>query len=269
MSVVFKISAGFLVGVLVLLAGSLYMAERYLDEQQRLATAGDFEGAMERVQLAARLDPFSPEPLQEKSLLLQRLGRNKEAESTLRGAIRRSPHDYTSYSLLAQLQASRLNDYAAAEETYRKLLEINPNATEATASLAQVLLRRGDLEGAKRQYEKLREMEKISARDLYDLGRIYVRTGEPGKGVQTLLATKRRALAGLGNLNNASEWEQRMEFIESINLAIADALVVQRRYAEAREIVAWSSSEQAPAILTLLDSDPEMYRDSVLNSEIY
>ena len=61
----------------------------------------------------------------------------------------------------------------------------------------------------------------------------------------------------------------RKELIESINLAIADAMVVQGRYARARLIVAQSTSEQAPAILALLDTDPEMYRQSVLDSEIY
>ncbi|MGF1470168.1 MAG: tetratricopeptide repeat protein [Rubrobacteraceae bacterium] len=268
MSVVSRISAGFLVVVLVLLALSLYMAERNLDEQQRLVAGGDFEGAIEKVQLAARLAPFSSEPLQEEAQLLQRQGRIKEAEDALRRAIRRDPRNYTSYLLLAQLQASRLNDYAAAEETYRNLLEINPNSTEASAGLAQVLLRQGDLEGAKRQYEKLRETETVSLQGLYDLGRIYIRTGEPEEAVQTLVAARELALAGLGSLD-APEWQQRIEFIESIDLSIADALVVQERYAEAREIVAGNPSEQAPAILALLDTDPEMYRQSVLNSEIY
>ena len=54
-----------------------------------------------------------------------------------------------------------------------------------------------------------------------------------------------------------------------MELAIADALVVQGRYGEAREVIAESSSEQAPALLHLLNSDPEAYRESVVLSGIY
>jgi hypothetical protein len=54
-----------------------------------------------------------------------------------------------------------------------------------------------------------------------------------------------------------------------MDLAIADALVVLGRYDEAREVIEASSSAQAPALLQLLDSDPEGYRQTVVNSEIY
>jgi hypothetical protein len=54
-----------------------------------------------------------------------------------------------------------------------------------------------------------------------------------------------------------------------MELAKADALVVQGRYDEARQVISQSSSEQAPALLQLLNSDPEAYRESVVLSEIY
>ena len=46
-SVIFRISAGFLVGVLALLATVLYLSDHYIVEQQRLAAAGDVQGARE------------------------------------------------------------------------------------------------------------------------------------------------------------------------------------------------------------------------------
>jgi hypothetical protein len=54
-----------------------------------------------------------------------------------------------------------------------------------------------------------------------------------------------------------------------MQLAIADALVVEGRYDKAREIIAQSSSPQAPALLELLNSNPDAYRESVVTSEIY
>ncbi len=59
---VLKVSVGFVAGSLILLAVSLYLANIYLKDQQRLAEAGDLPRAMEKVEWAARLDPFSPAP---------------------------------------------------------------------------------------------------------------------------------------------------------------------------------------------------------------
>jgi len=53
-----------------------------------------------------------------------------------------------------------------------------------------------------------------------------------------------------------------------MDLALADALVVQGNYARAGKIIAGSSSEQALALLRLLETDPEAYRDQVVNSDI-
>lgn len=163
---------------------------------------------------------------------------------------------------------NRLNDYDAAVQTFREALERNPKSSFVRTGLAQSLVRKGDLEAAREQYEKLREAEQISLQGLYDLGRIYVRTGDPEKGKETLRAAKRRAEAEMESMGASSRGQQE-ELIESIDLAIADALVIQGRYEEAREIVANSPSEQAPAILTLLNTDPEMYRESIKDSEIY
>lgn len=265
---IFRVSAGFLVGALILLALSLYLSGYYLNEQQRLATAGDMKGAMEQVQVAERLDPFSPEPLQAESLLFQQQGRNQEAVESLQKAIQRDPNNYMSYMLLGFVQMNRLNDYEAAAQTFREALEINPRATLVSTALAQALLRQGELEEARRVYEGLREDGRISSQSLYNLGRIYVRTGEPEKGLRALEEVRRRAVANLESAEPA-ERPQAAEFVDSIDLSIADALVVQGQYAEAREIVADSSSEQAAAILTLLDNDPALYRESIKSSEIY
>ena len=264
--VVFKISAGFLVGVLVLLAGSLYFSGRYLDEYRRLAAAGDMEGAVQRAKLAARLDPFSSEPLEALSFVLQLQDRDEEAADTLREAIERDPKNYEPYLLLGNLQTAQLGRFDAAAESYRDGLRLNPNADDARRTLAQVLIREGELEAAKKEYERLNDERKLSHLDLYNLGRIYMRTGESREGLQTLRRARRMAEAE--HLEGPAKLQQR-QLIESIDLAIADALVVQRRYAEAREVIARSSSEQAPALLQLISTDPKAYRQSVINGGIY
>jgi tetratricopeptide (TPR) repeat protein len=266
--VVFRISAGFLVGALVMLATALSLSEYYLGEERRLAAAGDVEGAIEASQMAVRLDPFDTDALEEQSFLLQQQRSYEEATDVLRKAIERDPHNYLPYLRLGTLQLYATDDPGAAVETYREALRLNPKATAASEALAQAHIRNGDLEAAKKEYEKLQEEERISYQGLYDLGRIYVRTGEPGRGLQAIKHAQRRAQAGLDELEGPLKTQQQ-ELIDSMDLAIADALVVLRRYGEAREVIAKSSSEQAPALLELLDSNPEAYRESVMSSEIY
>jgi tetratricopeptide (TPR) repeat protein len=202
------------------------------------------------------------------SLVLQLQDRDKEAAAALREAIERDPNNYEPYLLLGNLQTAQLGRFDAAAESYRDGLRLNPNADEARRALAQLLIRKGDLEAAKKEYEKLKEAERISYLNLYDLGRIYVRTGEPREGLRTLQRARRMAAARLQDLEGLPKLQQR-ELIKSMDLAIADALVVQRRYAEAREVIARSSSERAPALLQLISTDPEAYRESVVNGGIY
>jgi tetratricopeptide (TPR) repeat protein len=266
--VVFRISAGFLVGALVLLATALSLSEYYLDESQRLSAAGDVQGAMEASQMAVRLDPFDTEALETQSFLLEQQGRYEDAAAALREAIERDPHDYIPHLMLANLQLNELDDPDAAVESYRDALRRNPKASSVREALARALIRKGELGEARQEYEKLREGEKISFQGLYDLGRIYVRTGKPHEGLQAIKRAKQRAEAGLDELEGPVKI-QRQELIESMQLAIAEAYVVQGRYAKAREIISQSSSEQAPALLRLLNSDPEAYRESVVSSAIY
>jgi tetratricopeptide (TPR) repeat protein len=267
-SVVFKISAGFLAGALALLATALYLSEHYLSEETRLAAAGDLRGALGASRTAARLNPFSPIPLEGQSYLLQQQGLDEDAAGALREAIERDPNNYILYLLLGNLQVAKLDDLDAAEENYRKVLELNPNNTTASTALARVLIEKGDLEEAKEEYENLRKEKEIPYQGLYNLGRIYVRTGHPREGYETIKLARRKASAGLNTLKGPQR-AQREQLVESMDLALADALVVQGDYAGAREIIAGSSSPQAPALLQLLDADPEAYRESVVESGIY
>jgi tetratricopeptide (TPR) repeat protein len=266
--VIFRISAAFLVGALMLMAGALYASDYYIGEQRRLAAAGDMAGATEAAQNAVRLDPFDTDPLEAQSFLLQQQGRNEDAAEALREAIERDPNNSMPYLMLGNLQLGKLNDLEGAAESYREVLRLNPKASIARSGLAQALIRQGKLEEAKKEYEKLRDEKEISYQGLYDLGRIYVRTGEPMEGYRAINQAKRRASRDLEDLQGPLK-DQREELIESMDLALADALVVEGNYGGALRIIAESSSEQAPALYELLSADPEAYRESVLNSEIY
>ncbi|BBL80019.1 hypothetical protein RxyAA322_18730 [Rubrobacter xylanophilus] len=265
--VLFKISAGFLVLALALLALSLALSDYYLAKQRELAISGDLRGAMEASRVAVRLDPFDEEALEARASLLQQQGRSEEALDVLREAVERDPNNYLPHLILGNLQLS-LGRFQEAEESYRDVLRLNPRASAASTGLAQALIRQGELEEARRVYERLLRRGEITYLGLYDLGRLCVRTGEPEKGYRYIMRARRQAASGMGKLDEAAR-ERRRELIESMDLALADALVVQGDYVRARRMIAQSNSEQAPALLHLLDTDPEGYRRSVLDSEIY
>lgn len=265
---VFRISTAFLVVALLLMAGALYVSEYYIGEQRRLAAAGDMPGASDAAERAVRLDPFDTDPLEAQSFLLQQQGRNEDAAEALREAIERDPHNYMPYLMLGNLQLGRLNDLDAAVESYREVLRLNPKASIARGGLAQALIRQDKLEEAKKEYEKLEKEKEISYQGLYDLGRIYVRTGQPEKGFKAINRAKRLASRDLESLEEPLKG-QREDLIESMELALADALVVEGDYARALRVISESPSEQAPALYELLSADPEAYRESVVDSEIY
>lgn len=263
-----RLSVGFVVAALAVIALSLYVSTVQLEEQQRLADTGDIEGALQSAELAARLDPFSAEPLQARAALLQQEGRYQEAEQALIKAAEKAPSEYSIPQQLGDLRLYVMNQPLKAAESYRRAVELNPRDVTARVGLATAYLSAGRLEKAKVQYEKVRELGQLSVSQLYDLGRIYVRTGEPEKGVEALREAKRRASSELGSLSGQQR-QQQLEFIQSVELALADALVVDRRYAEARQVLANSAADQALTILRLVNSDPEGYRQTVQNSEIY
>ena len=140
--VIFRLSAGFLVGVLALLATLLYLSDYYTGEQQRLAAAGDFAGAMEASRKAVRLDPFDTDALQAQSFLWRQQKRRDRAVLALKEAIERDPINYLPYLTLANLRLG-MGDLDAAVKGYRDVIQLNPNAVSARSSLAQTLARQG------------------------------------------------------------------------------------------------------------------------------
>lgn len=263
---IFKISVGFATGALILLATSLYLSSSFLKQEQRLAESGDLEGAMDKAEWAARLDPFSPVPLFSQAYLEVRQGGTEAATEAFNQGIQRDPANYKNYDVLGNFQR-QLGDQEEAARTYRRALERNPHAVTIISRLGETLLSMEDFEGAKAQYEWLRARGRIPLKDLYSLGKTQTRLGEPEEAIEVFEEAKERADTEL-ETSDERQTEQKRAFLESLDLAIADALVIQGLYDEARDYLAQSEAEQAPAVLALLDEDPEGYRRSVFDAPI-
>lgn len=262
---IFRISVAFLVGVLASLALALCASDYYMGEQQRLLAAGDARGAAEAFRLALRLDPFDTDVLEAQALFLQQQEKYEEAAAVLREAVERDPNNYFPYLLLGNVQLT-VGDPEAAVESYRDVLELNPKATSASVYMAQTFVSQGRLQDAKEEYLRLEREGRITDDALYNLGRIEVRTGDAEEGLRDIKAARRQTRSGLEDLGGPARVQR---LLRGMDLAVADAMVVAGREARAREILANSPSEQAPSLLRLLDSDPDAYREQVVNSDIY
>ena len=263
---IFRLSAGFLVGVLALLAVALYLSDYFTGEQQRLVGAGDEAGAMEASRMAVRLDPFDTDALQAQSLMWRQRRNYERAALALREAIARDPNNYLPYLTLANLRVAMGNPDLAVEG-YRDVLGLNPNAVVARSSLARTLMRQGKLREARAEFETLKEEKSATYQDLYDLGRIQARTGEAPEGVKNIKRARRMAEAKFDKARGP-QTERQKQLLVSMDLATADALVVAGRLGQAQNILAESPSEQAPGLLELLGSDPEAYREQVIGSDV-
>lgn len=263
-----RLSVAFVVAALLAVSVSLYFSTRYLEEQQRLSDTGDTEGATQSVEMASQLDPFSSEPLVAEAYLLQAQERYEEAESAFLAAAEREPNDYAIPQQLGDLRLESMNRPLEAAESYQRAVELNPRDADSRTGLVTAHLSAGRLEEAGDGYEKLRESGGLDVNQLYDLGRIQVRTGEAGKGVRTLRLAQSRARVTLETLEGQQR-QQQIGFLQSLELAIADGLVVERRYAEAARIVGGSETDQAAAVLSLINSNPEGYRQTVIDSDVY
>ncbi len=248
---------------LLLVSASLYLSDRYLTEYQERMAAGEVEEAGEYARTAERLDPVSSRPMESRATLLQQQGRAAEAEEALLEAVTREPNDYGLYLLLGSLQMRQMDDPEAAAESYRRAVELNPRSSQSATGLAESLMSAGDLESARDEYERLGEIQDLTAYHKYDLGRIYVRTGDPEEGLRTL----RQAEAELQR-EGEEPAAANERFVELVDHAITEALVVQGDYAQATRRLEVSEAEQAPAALELMYYDPETYRESILSDDL-
>ncbi len=82
-----------------------------------------------------------------------------EAESHATRAINMSPYRYDSHLLVAAVRESA-GEFESAERSLKEALALAPNKTEVRWQLANLLLRRGDLEGAVAEFRRASALDK-------------------------------------------------------------------------------------------------------------
>ena len=102
--------------------------------------------------------PLDPRPLFALGLVLSSVGEHEEARATLEKLWRLSP-DFP--GLLPKLAIAQLQtgDFATAEESFRLALERDPLSSELHEGLGRCLEERGELDEARREYERAVQLD--------------------------------------------------------------------------------------------------------------
>jgi len=143
----------------------------------------DYRQALENYEAAAKLNPEETEVNLRAARMAKKLGKNKKALHFYEQA---NKYDPKNISILYQLgyyytMERRLD---MAEDTYKKILSISYDETEAYRNLAFIYAEEGDLDKAVRTLKRAIELKKRYPEAYNDLGNIMMIKNEYKKAVE-------------------------------------------------------------------------------------
>ncbi len=116
-----------------------------------------------------------------------KLNKTDEAKSYINKAIKLSPEDIETHSLLALLYTKE-SEYGKAASEYKKVIEISPENKIALASLADIYVLEGKNKQAIEIYKELIKKEELPVL-YFNLGLIYVNTKETDEAIKCFKKT--------------------------------------------------------------------------------
>jgi len=144
--------------------------------------AGQYEGAIRDLRDLEKRGALTAEDAVVLGDNLRLAGRLKEATEVLERTARESPKFTEPWlSLAAVFVLQQKVDEAAA--AYGKILEIDPDHTEARRGVGDLAFIRGDLDAAAKHYARVLELDGADVGALSKLGVVKVRTGHPDEAI--------------------------------------------------------------------------------------
>jgi tetratricopeptide (TPR) repeat protein len=119
---------------------------------------GDYESAEGWFKHAIHLKPDFRSALFNLALLLNEQKRPLEAIPHLKALLRFFPDHVKGLVLLGDINTNHVRDYAAAEECYRRIIEVDPGHVQARHNLCVVTVEKGRLDEAEDCLLKVRAM---------------------------------------------------------------------------------------------------------------
>jgi tetratricopeptide (TPR) repeat protein len=153
-----------------------------LEKGAVLALKGDLEAADREFQAAGAMAPEAGIPLVAMGLLRMQMGRLAEAIEVLRKCRAQHPKEYVVNWILGEaLSQQGLEPGTDAEKEAAQALEAavraNARASEPRVLLGRILVKRGDLGAAIRQFEAALKIQPDDVSASYQLALLYQRTG--------------------------------------------------------------------------------------------
>ncbi len=115
-----------------------YFALRAQNAALAAAADGQVTVALEHAHRAATWDPLAVRPLLTEAMLLQQLGRNREAYARLQTAARLQPQNYEVWYALGMLEHGVLGRDAAARSSFSRALALNPDDADSLYELRRL-----------------------------------------------------------------------------------------------------------------------------------
>jgi choline-sulfatase len=144
--------------------------------------AGQYDGAIRDLRDLEKRGALTAEDAVVLGDNLRLAGHPKEAAEVLERTARQNPKFAQPWlSLAAVLIAERKLDRAA--DAYQKVLEIDPDHTEARRGLGDLALIQGDLDAAAKHYARVLELDSSDVGALTKLGVVKVRTGRTDEAI--------------------------------------------------------------------------------------
>jgi len=175
-------------------------ADSLLGDARAAFALGRASDALGLLQRALRLDPMRAELWRERARVEWTIG-SENAAPSCRTALERDPDDVHAWNLLGQLL--RATDAVAAEQAWRRALELDPQSAEALFHLANRLRESGDAEQAIDLYRRALERSPGHAGLLNNLGLALEALGRAEEGEECyrrILAKEPEHAEALANL---------------------------------------------------------------------
>jgi tetratricopeptide (TPR) repeat protein len=201
-------------------------SEAHVNLGMALGDANDLEGGLAEFTEAVRLDPNSALAQYNRGRVLYALHRPDEARESLETAVKLSPNYVDALLLLGTIEHSS----SQATQLFRRVVELQPNNSEAHFYLGRNLLQEGKNDEAVRQWKKAVELNPDNTSALSSLARLLSQEKSPeaGEYLSRLHAVERRQQQAdrIKELNNfalhsaeQSNWTQAVaQLQEAIDL---------------------------------------------------
>jgi tetratricopeptide (TPR) repeat protein len=188
-----------------------------------LASGGKREAVIRQLKAAEQLNPSDPDVHQEHALLLEKTGDREQAHAE-RAKLAALKLDRDRDSAIAKFnqaasQYLSLGDAGAAEQSYRRALQLNPRDAKLHYNLSLALDKRGDFASEQRELSRTVELDPTLAVAQNALGLLALRRGqqaEAEKRFQRALAIDPTYSEAQGNLGVA--YRQQAKDTEAASL---------------------------------------------------